>query len=298
MRPSAITSRTGQLISGILLSSPIGATLVLDAKDVKNVEDNALSELNSVLQRARAHLIFVNADSIATILMREITVGNRTEKEVLGSQVVAVSMADTKTLDQISKIMLEIPDIERRNLESIVDGALVRGKAPVRLSSTPIKAGGIYNARSIVTNPAKFLWVSLALSDELHKIIELQKLSPSPILLAVSLRASPFAAILSVLHDLKCEIVDHMGPDHKIMEQQEYRGHKTRGDHIYIGDFCIGGTEVRTAEAYAIASGRHIRHALVIGSLLEPKEYFKDRISLHALISLKALHPDMQYTVF
>ncbi len=82
------------------------------------------------------------------------------------------------------------------------------------------------------------------------------------------------------------EIVDHMGPKQALLEGYATGSPRTGLDYIYIGDFLIGGTEVKVAASYAFAHGCSLKEAIVVGSLLPPNEY-KIGANVDSLVCLR-----------
>jgi hypothetical protein len=141
----------------------------------------------------------------------------------------------------------------------------------VWLNSTPYRANGRFDARLILERPADFLWISMLMADLVETAIA-ETLAAAPRLIATSLRASPFAATVSRLLTTGCdlEIVDHMGPSHSILEEYPVAHTARPASYVYIGDFLIGGTEMKRCEIYAHCRGGRLVAAVVIGSLFEP----------------------------
>jgi len=64
----------------------------------------------------------------------------------------------------------------------------------------------------------------------------------------------------------------------------------------YVGDFVIGGTELKIAETYAVARNCIVNHAIVVGSLFDPGDY-EGRATVHSLVKLKDANPAAAYHI-
>jgi hypothetical protein len=189
-------------------------------------------------------------------------------------------------------------DLELAETKKIVGDCFEKhkGNQITRLNSTPIRSTGVFNARELIGNPKKFSLIALQMAERLEFLIQKYR-PPNPCVLAVSLRGSPIAAAAAFLASprLDVEIVDHMGPKQAVLEGYSVNTFRSRVNYIYIGDFAIGGTEIKVASSYACALGSHVTSALMVGSLLEPNEYGMS-IPIESLVSLKECRGDVRYT--
>jgi hypothetical protein len=135
------------------------------------------------------------------------------------------------------------------------------------------------------------------MAEKLVSIIENDKAKAMIRLLAVSLRGSPLAGAIGLLESKKIEIVDHMGPELKILEEYTLRSTEEKTQYVFISDLILGGTELKIAQTYAVARGCILKHALAIGTLLKPEEY-KGGIEVHSLLQITDACPDLTYSIF
>ena len=82
------------------------------------------------------------------------------------------------------------------------------------------------------------------------------------------------------------DIGDHMGPKYRILEEPSLRSNLIEEDYIFIGDFVVGGTELRIAQTYARSKGSVIKHAVLIGCMLDSEEYNMD-FDISCLVKLR-----------
>jgi hypothetical protein len=170
------------------------------------------------------------------------------------------------------------------------------------LHSTPFLSTGVYNALNIIGDPEQFYWTTIALMHKIEMIVQEYKLGKNhknkPLrLLSVSLRSSPFALILSMLLDLDVDIIDHFAPINKIYEHNILP--KTGFEYIFIGDFCIGGTEIKITKQFSFWNQSILEHAVVIGSLFHTNSNeVYSQFKVHSIISLENLNPKAKYKIF
>jgi hypothetical protein len=194
----------------------------------------------------------------------------------------------------------EAADLEQVRLRKFVADCfhphLDNNQKPVmqRMESTLLWANGVFDARVLISNPSTFTWVCLAMADQLDGLLARENVPPGPKrLLSVSLRGSPFAAAASLISQaqLPVEIVDHMGPKHRILEEHRLERLGEQAQYIFFGDFVVGGTELKVAMTYAHTRECSLNHAVVIGALKEPKDYFASSgIEVLPLVSLPQVH--------
>ncbi|MEO7357975.1 MAG: hypothetical protein ABIY50_10715 [Ignavibacteria bacterium] len=169
--------------------------------------------------------------------------------------------------------------------------------------STSIIADGEFDAGEIISDPKYFMWICLLMVDELNKLkFELEEenkksgilLYTELKLIAVSLRGSPFCSAIGLLSNIKYDVLDHLGPKHKLFDTEVLENVNRGILYIYIGDFAAGGTEIKIAKTYINLINCKLKYALVIGSLLK-NEVFKNDFELISLIHLKEVRPEVNY---
>ncbi|MNL43899.1 hypothetical protein D3C87_1664380 [compost metagenome] len=168
------------------------------------------------------------------------------------------------------------------------------------MSSTPLKATGVFDASKIINNHASFYWTCLELADLLKSLINDRKITfkKEVRILAVNMKASPFASVVSLLLDIPLVTIDHSGPKHKIYDidilddLQNLRNYT----YVYLGDFCIGGTEIKIAQTYARISNSELNTAIVIGAYFN-NDHFNPSFQLFSLVNINGLHPNAQFSI-
>lgn len=170
-----------------------------------------------------------------------------------------------------------------------------------RLLSTVVSANVEFDAAKIISEPALFVWVCLFMADKISSFIKDKMLgdnlnndSSNIKLLAVSLRSSPFASAVSFLINRGYDTIDHLGPKHKLFDIELLENFKRGIQYIYIGDFAVGGTEIKIAQAYAELLGCELNYAVVLSSLLDP-EVFKENFTLIPLTRINDIVPSAEY---
>lgn len=296
--PTLVQRNAGEMLATLLSSEKDGKPLIVNCQGVLNVDDHSVGPLNEALKLAHRQLVFTNAKPIEPLLTRYIE-SPRSSHSKDGDCTIQFGH-NAINLEGLEKLLSGVAPLERSEVSRLVKESFKPFEdGPQRLTSTPILATGVFNARRLISNPQSFIWICLLLSERLEGLLQKQLLDPPDAvrLLAVSLRGSPFAAALGALNSLPIEIVDHLGPKHRILEEYTLRRRDSRLTYIYVGDFVIGGSELRVAEAYANATGCSLKHALVIGTLLPPTAYsLGDKLA--ALIPLREVDPNVKYQVF
>lgn len=295
--PGLVQRNAGELVAALLRTEKDGKPLILNCHGIQDIDDHALGPLNDALEATHRQLIFTEAAAIEPLLAKYLTVSrNANSSDGRCTVQFAHSLLSGEQVEELTVCTAALENKEAKRVVKESFAPFAGGLE--RLSSTPILASGVFNARRIITNPQSFIWISLLLSERLEQILKRQiEQTPAPVrLLAVSLRASPFAAALGALKALPIEIVDHLGPKHKILEEYTLRTRDARVSYIFVGDFVIGGSELRVAQAYAQATGCSLDYALVIGTLLDPSLYSLGE-NLVRLVDLKQVAPEARYQI-
>lgn len=292
--PATVQSSAGKLLADIIKKSEPDKQIVVNFSGISNIEDHSLDAVNTLLKECKKKLVFINASHLA--VENQISCN---PVSTLHDGVIIYN--EEKPSKHLRKFISKIPEIENIIIKTCVKESFHKHDKMERLKSTPILASGVFNAGSIVSDRKKFIWTCLLMADKLKEIMNQFKPKAMVRLLAVSLRASPFAGAIGILESFPIEIVDHMGPDLKILEEYTLRVNQEKVEYVYVGDFVIGGTELKIAETYAVARGCYINHAILIGSLLKPSEYegleARGRVKIHPLIQLKEANPAVKYSI-
>jgi hypothetical protein len=173
-----------------------------------------------------------------------------------------------------------------------------------RMFSTPILTNGFFDARRLIANRRSFIWLCVQMADNIrhYNDLILNSSQSSRILgnrlLSVTLRGAPFASAISALLSCPLDIIDHLGPRHRILETTHLAGRNHRGNYIMIGDFIVAGTELKVARTYAQLRGGQLIAAQFIASALETEVYMNTNlldVHLNALVKLGDCHEGVQF---
>jgi hypothetical protein len=295
-----IQSSSGKLLSEIIQHDMLeGKSLIVNFFGIVSIDDHSLEDVAHATEKTGRKLIVINASQV----QKELTAYIQVKPNItLNNGTIIFNSSNPKeaqtAAENVSRIEHDIViDIVKRSYEEFP------AKKMQRLQSTPLYASGVFNARRIVSRRSDFMWICLIMSERLANIMDEFKPKASR-LLAVSLRSSPFAGALGILGSIDIEIVDHMGPDLKILEEYTLGTNQEDINYIYIGDWIIGGTEVKIAETYAVARHCTVEHVLVIGSLFAPEDYEVKHTSLskapkaHSLVKLNDALPEARYDIW
>lgn len=297
--PENLRSQTGRRIESIWRENSASRPLVLNCQGVSIVDQHALEEVRRHAANASQPLVFVSSSS--TFLEDlEHALGKPTLSFSVGvtAETTAYAYAQKSPNREVLRpIIQHAYQLESTETQSVIAGCFEQhaDNALIRLHSTPILASGIFNARVLIGDPRKFCLISLQLAERLEALLERNR-PANPCVLAVSLRGSPIAAAAAFLASprLDVEVIDHMGPKQALLEGYSFKRTRAGISYIYIGDFLIGGTELKVASSYACALGCRVTHALTIGSLLRPEDYCLS-IPMESLVRLSECRNDVRY---
>ena len=278
--------------------------LVVSLRGVVDTErpfENFFSETVSVKIRP---LIFIHnesfGDKVVESILRITEPTKRPKQEADPEEFDVIKVCCTSSQNDIVKgLVKKIEKVEQKFLVDAIKSC--HKKVKHRLLSTVVAANVEFDAAKIVSEPSIFIWVCLFMADKILEFIkdksQTESFNPnfSNIkLLAVSLRGSPFASAVSFLINRGYDTIDHLGPKHKLFDIELFENFKKGTQYIYIGDFVVGGTEIKIAQAYAELLGCELNYAVVLSSLLEP-EVFKENFKLIPLTRINDIVPDAEY---
>lgn len=273
--------------------------LVIDFRNVSNVSDRALEDLFKSFQNENRETILMNYEGIIDTIDQNTNELYKKESSIVfinedkQCKIFNKSNTDFKYLEGIE-------DLRRSKIKEYVKICFTEFPNEEFLPSTPFKATGIFDASKLITNHTAFFWISLQLSDLLKNLLNSKQISLKKEIriLTVNLKSSPFASVVSMLNKIPLTTIDHLGPKHKVYDLDVLYGlenHK-KYNYIYIGDFCVGGTEIKIAQTYASISNSELNTAIVIGSYFDNK-LFENSFNLYSLVEIKNLHPKAKFTI-
>ncbi len=300
IKPTNLDINAGEELNKIYRTVDQTKPLIVDANDVIDLTDRAWDSLFKSVNELKREITFINVVSSLDIKLNlshteycntmsmakapdcsAITFYSLNQRIKIDGDLVTI--INSKILDNIKLYASESFDEYENGVERY-------------MHSTPIKANGEFNASHIISEPAKFYWVSLRIADLVSEVIEKQKIGSKLHqirLLAVNLRSCPFAASVSLLAGLPLETIDHFGPISRVNEHVDHNHTRKYHDYIFIGDFVVGGTEIKIAQTYAHMMNSKLDHAVVIGSWL-PTGVFSG-FTLHSLIQLNNINPKAKF---
>ena len=258
--------------------------LVVNCKRVTDFGHNLFEIVLTKERVSKRKIIFIETDGIFTTLTSAInslgiSLFQNFDLKVVSPFNSSVSLSEK----EYSEIIVEVEEEELNEINRIIIDSY--NEFPTKTSddfpdgyrplpSTAILAQGEFNACSIISSPKKFLWLSSYMADKVDEFIQ-EKVKPTKILrlLGVSLRGAIFTSSVALLLGYEFDTVDHLGPKHKLYDVDFFETKINKYQYLYIGDFIIGGTEVKIAKTYAQIYGNTLEHAFVIGSLFEPERF-------------------------
>ena len=273
--PNMIRPLAGKELACLVKEKKPDDAFVVNCQGVVDIDDHALDAVKKALDETSREVIFINAKPIETYLNNYLGPPIASYHSSPEECTIVYSRGQSINAKKAERLSKRALDLERKHLGKLVKGCFVpNANGWERMSSTPLLATGIFNARSLITDPSAFVKICLVMAEEVEKVV--QKKKPlSGRLFAVSLRGSPFASAVYLLNDreLEIEIVDHMGPRHKILEEYSLAIGTRAENYICVGDFIIGGTQLKIAQMYVHSKACSLDYAVVIGCALDPEDY-------------------------
>ncbi len=271
-----------ELLAMIIEESDDSKPIIINFKGVTDIDDHAMDSVFKKLNDNKKQLVIINGYHLL----------GKIDKLKKDSKAIINSNSENETITIGKATIIDYKEVLRERKKHIdkfirhtISVSFRKFPKEIRLCSTPIIANGEFNSSEIISNPSKFIWVVFFLSDKLHEILN-KSLLENVKLLSASLRGAPFAAMLGLIHNIKFETIDHLGPRHKIFDLNFVKQKEKGINYIYIGDFVFGGTEIKIAKTYTEMKGSKLSYALAIGSLFEA-ETFSHEFDLTYLADLK-----------
>jgi hypothetical protein len=282
--PFLVESDSGNLLGELISSYYPKKPLVINFTRITEIDDHALDGFFNSIKTSNRKVIIIDGSHLFNRIDQlrkgepiKISNDQKTNLIVLGND---KSVNKTEIETERKKVITLFKN-------DAVKNCLEKFPKKRRLSSTPLVATGEFNSNKLINDLKSFVWLSTFFADEVQDLINEQKIQ-KPTLLSASLRGAPFAAAIGMLLSKPYETIDHFGPKHKIFESDFINRIEKGTNYIFIGDFCIGGTEIKLAKMYTEMKGSFLNHAIVIGTQIDP-EHFADYFKLYSLVNLSKL---------
>jgi hypothetical protein len=276
---------------------------VIDFKGIVNQTDNALSSFFSNVIKSKKEIYFINCQPFKQFLRNlydEFNSGGIAELSD-ASEILELHFDGKKKLNYRQNELYTIINdfLDNEISENIKDTFVPYNEKEdcyKPLPSTPILATGQFDASIIISDPNQFTWACIRMADRVDELINKNTILNAQ-LLSVSLRASPFANAVSLLLDIKMRTIDHLGPFQKVWDFLAFDQYSLPNtNYIFIGDFIVGGTELKLAHLFAKYCSSDLKHAVVLGSVFDNKRFIHYEIS--SITQLSQLNERCKYTLF
>lgn len=287
--------RTAAVLLSQLISEDPDKPLVINCQGIVEIDDHAMESVDSALSKGHRRVLFINAGAIDQQLGNGLRQARDTYTFPFGGCTLIHGRGKQMQRTEVEQLWKTAAECDKAKIQQLVRGSYREYDPPRLMSSTPLRAPGIFDARSLISNPESFAWLCLAMAEALEHLLD-EVRPPSPKLLAVSLRASPFAAAVGLLsqQQLDIEIVDHLGPKHEILEEYSFDVAPRSASYIYVADFIIGGTELKIAQTYAYTKKASLGGALAIACALPSGDY-PVPVKICPLVEAQEAWPDIHY---
>lgn len=278
--------------------------IVINCNDISSYNDHCVDPIVDFISNTKVSLIFFSNDNKAKLTNHLVEFFNKAglnNSKSFSEGKVKTFCIDNQGFDS-TKVMKFIEDslaLEHEWLSKQITKTYQKYDSKHRLSSTPLQASGEFNATRILSDPIKYRWVVVVLAEMVNRIIQEERPKTYTVITA-SLRGAVIAeAVWELLYFVSrptLHIVDHMGPKHDLLEIPKEDNIAHNDYFIYVGDFAIGGTEIKIANSYCNFFRRNIRHAFVIGKYIK-EEYLGQNIRLHSLVELRDCVKELEYSL-
>lgn len=309
LQPGIFSAKAGQQLVELLSKHQDSSPVVLNCRGITMIEDHSLTCVRDFITRSGRTFIFMVpvhqhllpeeiSSEVEAKIRKSFREVNDHDRTLDGHRLLFFGPQYQHSLKLVEIICNSTDHLEQSYVSSAITDCYESWGESRRLASTPLMATGLLNARSLISDPGKFSWISLRLTDLFEDLVESIRPRTNRIL-AVSLRGSPFAGAIRVLanrHSPSLVIVDHMGPQHEMLELHSSSKEVGGGDYIYVGDFIIGGTELKVAKTFLMAHNASLKGAVVIGSYLGSGNHYLSDVELRSLITIPDVIPDLTYS--
>lgn len=281
-------------------------TLVVDCFGVDHIENLAFEAVRAAVTARQAAMSFFRMKpSVEREIIHQLGASNITwMAQTVKGPFLTCNAGPT---DEASAMLVvdAAAHAEREHLGRILADSYVQTEDGVskRMSSTPLQTLGEFDARRVLSYPARYLQSTAALAEALEIVVQQCAdrgafAEAGPRIIAVSLRGSAIATGVAVMtgRQSTLEIVDHIGPRQKVLEEHSLDRSREGGEYIYVGDYLVGGTEIKVAQAYLRSRGATLRGAVALGSLLAPSEYGFE-FPVASLVELQRVRTDLRYSL-
>lgn len=276
--------------------------IIVDFKGVVTLTDGSMTAFFKKVIDLKKEIHFINCQPIKIMirgLYDEFVTGSNINLSEFEDRIVmhdGENWMKTHTSDLTETIVIKIDEM----VKNIVKNSFVPNdnekKLFLPLSSTPILTTGQFDATSIISNPNHFTIICIRLADRVEQIIADNTLLNAQ-LLSVSFKASPFANAVSLLLNIQMRTIDHLGPFQKVWDLESFNRYGVPDtNYIFIGDFIVGGTEMKLAHLFAKYCDSDLKHAIAIGTLFDSSRF--ERYDVSALVSIKDINGDCEYKLF
>ena len=298
--PTNLEEKACNAILKIYMEVEIGQPLIVDFRNVKDIADRALDNLFSAFQENNREVLLLSFDTISDQIEKVTNqVYKKSYTDFSQSEGNRCRVLNKLVLDDVNYIMM-VNDLRERKMNEFVKSSFIKFDDEQYLKSTPLKATGVFDAAQLLSNHTAFYWICLQMADLVKSLLNNAKvnLSKEIKMLSVNMKATPFASVVSLLTDIPLVTIDHLGPKHKaydidiLDDLQNLRSY----NYIYIGDFCVGGTEIKIARTYARISNSELSTAVVIGSYFNEQHFLPD-FHLYSLVNIAKLHPNAKFSI-
>lgn len=305
--PTKLQANAGNRLAE-LLGNGNEVPLIINCSKISSISNYSLEPVVSIITETHRKVFFLYSIGIGEELRKILpgfdsisidsyclTYFDRYDDDIIKNKTDCII---TNAVIDVKGLCKKATDDEIKRVKNYLSSCFKNENSFFRLKSTPILTNGIFNARQIILKPIAFMQTCLLLNEKASFIINNSKPIKSRIL-SVSLRASAFAGVIGQLNKIYVEIIDHMGPKYKLLENSKFSFDEQDFEYLFIGDFLIGGTEMKVATTYAHFKCSTIKDAIFLASMLNPKDYSSE-IKIDTLIKerLTEINPDVKYKLF
>ncbi len=291
--PSNFSETNGEFFISKLksfLTENDSENIVINCNHIIDLDDHSFKQVAEFVKKSKLKFLFYSSDGQNEIYkylsnyFSEIDGWNSMVESENNIRYSFISNTNTKPNVLIAKA----EEIETNKIIKMVGDSFRPHPEGIDLSSTPLWATGHFDANIINSKPSKFRWIISILAEKISIEAKKSKIV-SYTIVASSLRGATIAAsvkeILHYLSDVSLHIFDHFGPKHELRDLPFSTLFKKDTTCIYIGDFMLGGTEIKLTKTYCHILGGNLKKVFVLGKFTENNK-LGDQVDIYSLVQL------------
>ena len=283
-----------------ITNSPLA---VINCNHIIDIDDHALKAIHDFAIEKKVNLIFYSSDNnhLFCNSLQEYFDNKEANTEIRSISDIGkfflIKQGSSLNNECLTTLKSRVESIENRELIKLIGSSYVKAEDNFRLTSTPLKASGHFNANVINSDPSSFRWVISLMAEKIQHEISKVRYEDYTIV-ASSMRGAAIAAsvreVLQYRDNINFQLLDHFGPKHDLRNSPFKLGMSEKEKCIYVGDFFIGGTEVKLSQTYCRGLGGELLKVFVLGKYTNNTN-LGNSIQVNSLVQLSDCVDELKY---